>query len=62
MLHLLAEPDLGRTSEGKKEKKKAQHLAGFKPKTSRVLLLRQVRYHCATTDALLPSPQVKTEY
>ena len=35
----------------RKEKKKAQHPAGFKPTTSGVLLLRRVLYCCATTAA-----------
>ena len=30
-------------------KKIAQHLAGFEPTTTRVLLPRRVRYHFATT-------------
>ena len=35
------------------KKKKAQHSAGFKPTTSRVVLRRRVLYRCATTAVIL---------
>ena len=35
------------------KKKKAQHSAGFKPTTSRVVLRRRALYRCATTAAIL---------
>ena len=51
VLQLLERPDWGHTTEGLKEKKMAQHLAGIKPMTSR--LWRRVLYHCDTTAAHL---------
>lgn len=41
----------GGATEGKKEKKNVQRLAGFEPSTSGVLLRRWVFYHCATITA-----------
>ena len=35
----------------RKRRKKAEHLTGIKPMTSRVLLSRPLLYHCATTAA-----------
>ena len=53
-LYLLEGPDSGHTTEGKKEKEKAQLPAGIEPTTSRVMLPRHVLYHCATSaDRLL---------
>ena len=52
VLHLYEGPDL-RTHYwlDREEKKKAQHLEGFKPTNSRVLLRRRVLYRWATTPA-----------
>ena len=49
VLHLFEVPNKGCTTEGYKEIKKAQHLAGIKPTISSVLLWGHVPYRCATT-------------
>ena len=57
LMRLLEQPDLGHSTnslwghEGKKEKKKAQHPAGFEPMTPQVLAPEHVLYHCATATA-----------
>ena len=59
MLHLLKGPVLGHITEDRR-RKKAQHLTGFEPMTSRVLLQRRVLYRCATTTARLNSLSQET--
>ena len=53
MLHLYAGPELrSHYWLDREDKKKAQHLMGFEPTTSRALLHRRVLYRCALTAAL----------